>query len=302
MKKYTLFLALLTTQVAEAKLVDKVIAIFNSKVLTLSQIERITTNLPARKNVSPQIYNKDKMSDKDIVNLIIRNNMIREKLVAIGYNVTDEQVEEQIKSTEKRLGLGRPELLKFLATNNLTFDEYFEIIRETIEFNIFSSRVIAPLISVTEQQIKNTYYNRYLGNKTVSFKYGLTDYSVPGNLSADDAKIFKDSIAKYHTSGIIPDSLRAIETNQLENLSEDGLTPDLIKELKVTDEGAFTKVVDLNGTKHIFFVKKKDLVESDQYIQSKERIRNELFEESAKSITTVWFERESPKHFIKYNL
>jgi hypothetical protein len=89
MKKYTLFLALLTTQVAQAKLVDKVLAIFNSKVLTLSQIERITTNLPARKNVSPQIYNKDKMSDKDIVNLIIRNNMIREKLVAIGYNVTD---------------------------------------------------------------------------------------------------------------------------------------------------------------------------------------------------------------------
>jgi peptidyl-prolyl cis-trans isomerase SurA len=302
MKKYTLLLALLSTQVAQAKLVDKVVAIFNSKVLTLSQIERILTNLPARKNVSPQIYNKEKMSDKDIVNLIIRNNMIREKLVAIGYNVTDEQVEEQIKSTEKRLGLGRPELLKFLSTNNLTFDEYFEIIRETIEFNIFSSRVIAPLISVTEQQIKNTYYNRYLGNKTVSFKYGLTDYSIPGNLSGEDSKLFKESIAKYHTSGIIPDSLRTIETNQLENLSEDGLTPELIKELKVTDEGAFTKVVDLNGTKHIFFVKKKDLMESEQYIQSKERIRNELFEESAKNITNVWFDRESPKHFIKYNL
>ncbi|MFZ4712921.1 MAG: hypothetical protein ACOYL6_04370 [Bacteriovoracaceae bacterium] len=301
MKNIILFMTLLGSIEVQAKLMDKVMAIFNSKVITLSQIERVESNLAARKNVSPQIYNKDKMSEKEVAELIIHQGMVRDKLVSIGYNVTDEQVEEQIKSTEKRLGLGRAELLKFLSTNNLSFDEYFEIIRETIEFNIFSSRVVMPLISITEQQIKNNYYNRYLGNKTVSFKYGLTDYYLNSSMTADETKNFRETIMRYHSSGIIPESMKSIETNQLENLSEEGLTGDLIKELKQTDEGSFTKIVEINGAKHIFFVKKKDLVESEEYIQTKEKIRSELFEESAKSLTAVWFERESSKHFIKYN-
>lgn len=294
-------MTLLTSTLVQAKLMDKVVAIFNSKVITLSQIERIELNAAARKNVSPQIYSKDKLTEKEVAELLIHQGMIRDKLTAIGYNVTDEQVEEQIKGTEKRLGLSRPELLKFLSSNNLSFDEYFEIIRETIEYNIFASRVIAPLISITEQQIKNTYYNKYLGNKTVSFKYGLTDYSLGTTLANEEAKIYRDAVIKYHTSGIISESFKSLETNQLDNISEDGLTSDLIKELKTTDEGAFTKPIKINGSEHVFYVKKKDLVESDEYIQTKEKIRNELFEDAAKSLTTVWFERESAKHYIKYN-
>lgn len=302
MKSLPLLVILLLSNNVQAKLLDKVVAIFNSKIITLSQINRIQTNVAARKNVSPQIYSKDKYTAEELTEILINANLIREKISTIGYTVSDEQVEDQIKSTEKRLGLGRKELLNFLQNNNLSFDEYFEIIRETIELNIFSSRVIAPMISITEQQIKNTYYNKYLGNKTVSFKYHLVDYAVQGQLSSEDTKELKESIARYHASGIIPEKFKTVETNQLENLSEDGLTTDLIKTLKTTDEGAFTKPIFLNGQTHIFYLKKKDLVESEQFQQSKEKIRQELFEQAAIHMTNMWFKRESSKHFIKYNL
>lgn len=302
MKIITLLVIFLSCSNVQAKLLDKVVAIFNSKIITLSQINRIQTNVAARKNVSPQIYFKDKYTSEEITEILINSNLIRDKISTIGYTVSDEQVEDQIKSTEKRLGLGRKELLNFLQNNNLSFDEYFEIIRETIELNIFSSRVISPLISITEQQIKNTYYNKYLGNKTVSFKYYLTDYSVQGQLNAENSNLYKDSIGRYHASGIIPEVFKTVETNELENLSEDGLTHELIKTLKSTDEGSFTKPVFLNGQTHIFYVKKKDLVESEQFQQSKEKIRQELFDQASINMTNMWFKREASKHFIKYNL
>ena len=81
----------------------------------------------------------------------INRFLIRAKLEELGYVVDDDQVEGQIKSTEDRLRLNRAALLSFLQSNGLTFDEYFEVIRESIEFNIFFSRVIQPLITVTDQ-------------------------------------------------------------------------------------------------------------------------------------------------------
>lgn len=301
--KLSLYLTtLLISFSVHAKLLDKVVAIFNSNIITSSKIERISTNIPARKNVSPQIYNKDKYQDKDLIDLLINSLMVREKLTTIGYTVTDEQVDEQIKSTEKRLNLTRKDLLAFLNTNNLTYDEYFEVIRETIEYNIFVSRVIVPLVSVTDQQIKNTYYNKYLGNKTVSFKYSLIDYSIVQPLKPTELNLFKDAITKFHSSGVIPEQFKTVEQNQLENLSEDGLTQDLVKNLKTTDEGKFTSPVLINGTYHVFYVKKKDLVESDLFMQAKDKIKAELTDEATISITKIWFQRESAKHFIKYNI
>jgi peptidyl-prolyl cis-trans isomerase SurA len=85
-------------------------------------------------------------------------------------------------------------------------------------------------------------------------------------------------------------------------MTEDGVASDLKSLLKSTDEGALTSVILLNGSYHIFYVAKKDLVESENYIAQKEHIRDELFEVAAKNEVALWFERESNKHFIKTSL
>lgn len=302
MVRLLVLLTLFVSLEVEAKLIDKVVCIFNSKVVTLSTINRMQTNMPARKNVSPQVYIKDKYSNEDLAQLIINNLIVRDRLNLIGYSVTDEQVEDQIKSTEKRLGLGRKELMNFLQNNNLSFDEYFELIRETIEYNIFYGRVISPLITITEQQIKNTFFNKYLGNKTVSFRYQLVDYSIKINAEKplEQAK-FKEAVSKLHSNSIISDTYKEITTAELDNVAEDGLNNDLVKVLKQTDEGALSSVVNFNGGHHVFYVKKKDIVESELFLNSKEKIRQELFDLTAKNMMDTWFKRESSKHYIKIN-
>ena len=54
--------------------------------------------------------------------------------------------------------------MNFLKSNDLTFNEYFEVIRETIEFNIFNGRVIQPLITITDQEVKNLFYKQNKSN------------------------------------------------------------------------------------------------------------------------------------------
>ena len=175
MKKLFLYLIIgsvfINGAYAQEKLLDKLVAVINTRIVSLSEIKRMEDTLPARQEVSPMVYNEVKYTHKELLNIIIRSFIIREKINGQGYVINDDAVESRIKMTEERLGLKRADLLNFLKSKNLTYEEYFEIIRETMEYNVFASKIIAPLISVTEQEIKNEYYKRNTSNNALSFKY-----------------------------------------------------------------------------------------------------------------------------------
>lgn len=286
---------------SKARLLDKIMAVVNDKTITLSQVRRVRKNIKARKNISPQIYKQDNYSDRQIVDIFINRNIIRDKLTDLGYVINDDQVESQIKQTEKRLGLTRDSLMDFLKSNNTTFDEYFETIRETIEYNIFISRVINPLISITDQEVKNTFYKKNMNNKTFSFKYELVDFSLQQNaFKGPMLKNFKEVLEKFQLNGILPHNFSKVSTNSLGKLTEEGLNENLRKLLKLTDEGNFSEPLKMGNAYHIFYVKKKDLVESEKFNESKNRIRGLLFNKASQGMKTLWFERESNKHYIKY--
>jgi peptidyl-prolyl cis-trans isomerase SurA len=285
---------------AEDKLLDKLVAVVNTRVVSLSEIKRIEDTLMARKEVSPMIYSEKKYAPKQLLDIIIKSYIIRDKINGQGYVINDDAVESRIKMTEERLGLRRADLLTFLKTKNLTFEEYFEIIRETMEYNVFASKIIAPLISVTEQEIKNEYYRRNSSNKTLSFKYNLVDFYIKESLLIDkDQEKFLTILKDYQLTGKLPEEYRDLETNTLENLNEDALSKDLASTLKTTGEGSFSKASLINGYMHIFYVQKKDLVESQDFSRIKEQIQNDIFMEKGKSVTNNWFDREFSNYYIK---
>lgn len=300
MKKILVLLLLSMNLHAQDKLLDKIVAVINTRVVSLSELDRIEETLHARKELSPLVFTETKYTKKQILDTVINSFIIRDKIGAQGYVVTDDQVESRIKMTEERVGFKRSDLLAYLKNKNVTFEEYFEIIRETMEYNIFASRIIGPLISVTEQEIKNEYYKRNTSNKALTFKFNLVDFTIPESqlVDSDDARlvaILKD----YQLTGKLPEAYKEIETNKLEDISEEGLNPEMIKSLKDADEGSFAKPVRMGGKVHIFYIEKKDLVESQQYIQFKDRLEQEIMMEKGKGVSKNWFDREYSNYYIK---
>lgn len=286
---------------AHTKLLDKTMAVMNSNVITLSQVKRVQSNLPARMDIAPQIYQTEKLGLDKIVKLLVRRLMVREKLDEMGYIISSEQVEEQINSTQERLGLRRQDLLDFLDGNNMTFDEYFQITKQSIEFNIFFSRVIQPLVSVTEQEIKNAFYNENKNNKTLSFRYTLVDFSLhKKHMTKDLHANYKAILEKFQTTGVLPAKLESLETNVLGEISEDGLNAELKKTLKDTDEGDFSDPILIGNYYKSFFVRSKDLAESEIFQQAKERINARLYEQKAIEAIELWYEREESKHYVRF--
>ncbi len=281
-------------------LLDKIVAVVNTRVISLSEIQRIESTLEARREVSPLIYSEKKYTQKELIDTVIRSFIIRDKINAQGYVINDDAVESRIRMTEERIGLRRADLLEFLKTKGLTYEEYFEVIRETMEYNIFAQRIIAPLISVTEQEIKNEYYRRNSTNNALSFKYNLVDFYISEEKLIDkNEDRFLAVLKDYQLTGKLPEEYRSLETNHLENLNEDGLAKELSKILKVTAEGSFSKSISLNKYLHVFYVQKKDLVESQEFLKHKDQIQNEIFMSKGKSVSDNWFDREYSNYYIK---
>lgn len=282
------------------KLLDKIVAVINTKVISLSEVNRMETTLAARKEISPAIFSEKNYNQKELLEIMIRSFIIRDKINAQGYVINDDAVESRIKMTEERLGLKRADLLLFLKAKGLTYEEYFEVIRETMEYNIFAQRIISPLISVTEQEIKNEYYRRNSTNSALAFKYNLVDfYILESQLIDKDENKFLRALKDYQLTGKLPQEYRSLETNNLDAINEDGLTKSLASTLKQTSEGSFSRPIKIQNHLHVFYVQKKDLVESQDFLKFKDQIQNDIFVLKGKSATSNWFDREFSNYYIK---
>ncbi len=301
MKNILVLISLFISLTANAELLDKILAIYDDQPILLSQLKRIQSNVAARRNISPQIFNKAEYSLEELAKMKIRSMLIRAKLSEMGYIVSDDQVEASIKGTEERLGLNRAALLNFLKNNDFSFDEYFELIRESQEFGLYVSRVIQPLISITDQDLKNAYYQKYSNKKSLSFSYNLVDFSISEDaLNKEQVKQLKPTLVDFQQNGVLPEVYSSLTTNELGDLSEESLIAPIKKSLVQTKEGDFSNPIILGGSYHVFYVKKKDLVESTDYLEKKNEIYSELFQKNIDSISQSWFNTEIDKHYVKY--
>ena len=150
---------------AYAKLLDRIVVAFNEQIITLSEVNRIRSNLRARSGIAKGVYPKQSYTLSEILDKEIDIRTIRAHLHGIGYFVNDDQVETMINQVENKFGITRQHLQNELAVKNISFQEYFELLRASREYNILLSVIIEPLVTITEQRIKNRFFNDNIGKQ-----------------------------------------------------------------------------------------------------------------------------------------
>ena len=302
MKLSLLLLVITLSFSAQSKLLDKTVAIIDKEILTLSDIKRIKSNISARKNISPQLYKNKNYSTKLIVDNFVRSHIIRTNLKDLGFVISREQVNSQIKQTEANLQINREQLLDFLETNNIKFEEYYEITKETIEYNIFLARVIRPLIKITDFELKNKFSNNTnLSSNT--FNYNLVDFYISKkSITNSKLKTIRQDLIKFQKDGVLPNYLKNLETNVLSDVKEEGLSNDIKKSLRGKLVGQFSEPVEIGDQVHLFFVKKKSIVKSEKFSNNKKGLEQEIFLSKSDNVIKKWLEQEKANYHIKINI
>lgn len=299
MTKIFVYLSFIISFAANAKLLDKVAGVVNDKIYTLSEISRIKNTVSIRKEIAPFIYNKDEFSNLEILTLLQNSYIIRDKLSELGFVISDDAVEDRIKATESGLKLNRAELLKFLDSKGITFNEYFDLIKNAMEFNVFQGRIIGPLITITDQELKSYYYKLNTNNSALSFQYKVVDYTLAEDkVLKEDQQQLTAIFEEYRNSGNIPQIYSSFATNDLGKVSDEDLPKELSSILRKTDEKSFSKLYIKGGQIHLFYVVSKELAASSDFLEKKNFLYQQIFQERSERITANWLSRETLDYYI----
>ncbi len=205
---FSFFLGITT---AFAVVVDRIVAVVNDDVITLSELDEAAA--PLYQRFLPRA--KNPVERENLIRQIRRQvltQMIDEKLLAqeaekLDIKVSPAEIDHFIARFKEQNGLSDQKFQEFLTAQGLSYEEYRQKVAEQIKRLKLVQGRIQERIVITEQEIEEYYRKHYLsGHKT---KYELAAIIITGPGAEEKAEAayqklkagedFKKVAAEYST-------------------------------------------------------------------------------------------------------
>lgn len=196
-RTWTLPLALLGLTVAtvglqssaSAATVDRVAAVVDNDVLTLSEIYELGGDYIEQAASSaggdPKVRRELEL---EVLDTLILRRLISQEMVRLGMDVTEEELERSIADIASRNGMEVSALRREVEAQGMPWDAYREEIRENLRQSKFNSYVIQPRISVNDDELADAYRRMFeTGHRPKVIDLGAMFFKVPPG--ADEAAL-----------------------------------------------------------------------------------------------------------------
>ena len=203
-------LSAIPVQPAEAVIVDRIAAIVNSHVITLSMLE---------KRAAPYLaeYLKDDMSPEEKVQVrqtvyakilpqMIDDYLVSQEIERLGITVTDAEVDNAIDSICRNNGITRQVLAEKLRQEGTTFKKYRNQLKTQIERARLINSQVQSKIVITDEQVRS-----YLQRDSAASEYGGPYYILDHICVVPETD---SSSAKSEARKRAEDALKALENGE----------------------------------------------------------------------------------------
>ncbi len=195
---------------ADAVIVDRIVAIVNSHVITLSQLEKRARPF-LRQYIKEDMSPEEKAQIKQTIYAKILPQMIDDYLVEqeierLGITVSDAEVEHAIDNICKNNGITRQELAEKLKQDGSSLKKYKKQVADQIERARLINAQVQSKIVITDEQVRS-----YLKGDSESSDYGGPYYILDHIcvVPEDDTPSAKEAARKR-----AEEALNALESGQ----------------------------------------------------------------------------------------
>jgi peptidyl-prolyl cis-trans isomerase SurA len=328
-----LFSALLLSQPIQAEMVDKVVAVVNDDVITLSDLEREgepTFRKIAAKAPSDQLAPALAAARAEILETMIDKSLINQKAAAQKITVTDAEIEAAFANVMQRTKMSREQLLAKL--DDAGVDE--AIYKETLKTQLLQNKLIGSDVSakivITDDMILDYYDTHYVSHAAApqaatTGNTGDTGYyllQIGCSFQGGDRSEARKRIEEAHELAKSGEDFGAVArkfsdlpsradggdigTFELSDMAEDmrrvvaGLQAGEVSEIIETPAGyQFFKLRSGGGTGGTTSASSSSIVAKAPYDQVKEKIKQELFEQEMKKAYGQWVKELKAQAYIQ---
>lgn len=309
-------LSLCVISSTHADLLERIVAIVNNEIITLSDInayaERMKTGGLNDDLLIPDEATKQAiLSDRDkLLQTMINERLIDSEVKRQNLQVPIEKVEQEIRSIASRNSMTRDQLRDALKERGVNFSQYQDFIKTGLERQSLIQKSVTSRIKITEADVLNLYAQKSNGSAEQSFEYTLAHalfLKEKGGAAA--AKTRAELFAKRLRDGGNFEKL-VTEFSEEEKPEAGGLlgtfkSGEFLKELEVAARplgaGQVSGPVETKTGFHILKVLNKKLIPDPKFEQEKDKLQQVLYEQAYKRQLQSWLEQLRIDAFIRIN-
>ena len=313
---FLVLICLLFTQLSFAEIIERVVAIINDEIVTLTDVDKyadklktggLTDDLLIPNEATKQELMKDK---KRLLQTMIDEKIIDSEVKRQKLEVPIERVEQEVRSIAKRNDISRDDLKRAVEEKGIRFSQYQDFIKTGLERHSLIDRAILSKIKISEDDVMAEYAKVHGDTADQNFEFTVSHILF---------LIEKGGLAKaQERASLVTGKLKAgedfdrmaSEYSEDPNFSSGGLlgtfkTGEFSKELEAVvlkmNVGDTSRVVQTKAGLHILKLTKKKLIPDPKIEKAKDEIRGQLYDKAYKKQFQAWLEQVRNEAFIRIN-
>ncbi len=295
---------------------DRVVAVVNNDIITLSDLDEMY--LPYANRIRADGYAPEQEKEflfearKEILNRLIEQKLADQEISAKKIRVSDSEVDNALERVKNENFCTEEELVKILARDGYTLEEYKERLKEQILQAKLVNWEVKSKIVITEDEIRNYYNNKYKELYKGKIRYHIRSIFLkvsPSDNEDQVAAVVKkgEDIVKEIRQGL-PFEDAAKEFSEAKSAANGGdlgfftlseLTPVLKEVLQDLQPGEVSPVLKTPAGIQIVKLVKKEEMPGKSFEEAKAEIHQKLFQSVVEKKYEEWLKGLKERAYIK---
>jgi len=307
-----IFLIFSTPQLSFSEVVDKVVAVVNDDIITLSELEAETSSLYqsiVRENSSGSVTEALDAARNAALNSMIDQRLVQQRARQYNVSVSDEEVDGAFSQTRAKTGLSPAEFRQKLVESGLSEEQY----RDKIHASILQSKLLSidvrSKIVITDEMILD-YYDENYTSRVEGDKYYLLQIGFNAGDNLDEALKTTTRVHKLAVNGQDFKTL-AKKFSELPSADDGGdigifaldeMAPFMIKAVENLQSGGISSIVETPSGYQFFKLLSGDdseIVVTATYEEVEEEISEILYNKKMEEAFQVWVKNLKDKAYIQ---
>jgi peptidyl-prolyl cis-trans isomerase SurA len=307
-----------TAFVAEAVILDRIVAVVNDDVITLTEVQE--EGLQAIRKIMQEALGMERerqlrSTERQILDELILRRLQLQEAQKEKTEVTPAEIQNAIEELKKRNGLVSNEDLKAALSRELLSEEQFRRgITEQITLTKLVARRIRAKVVVLDEEVQQYYEQQQAQFKEIpQFKIRHLLVTVPPQATPDEVRRAKNrieeaqrllkgganfsTVAKQYSEGPLASSGGEVWT-----MKRGELSPELEQAALALPIGQASDIITTPAGFHLIIVEERGSGQHLPFDQVKERLRTILFEQKIEAKFKEWIESLKTKAHVEMKL
>ncbi len=305
-----LLLATLFVAQADLELLDRIVAVVNDDVITLSELNQAAQPFLAE-NATDE---RRKKLHEDVLDQMIAERLLTQQVKEANLTVTEDEVNRAITDILRQNKITEDELKQAIESRGMAMSQYREDLKaQLVRLKIVDMKVRSR-IQITESEIKAE-YERVSRDQTreelvhirhIFLRWGESPDPAEKERVLAQAKAAKERILAGAVFADVAKELSqgptAAQGGDLGTMEKKSLLPELARGIAKLKAGEISAPIETQSGVHVVLVEERKLKEGPAYTQVRDQIYQQLYQQTVERQMKIWLEELRAESAVEIRL